>query len=56
VQLPVMVRANERDSGGLGVEPSLLEHVSPIEWDNPGLCGQYGLDRCGEARRRGPSA
>ncbi len=28
-----------------GVDVSLLEHVSPIEWDNVVLYGQYILDR-----------
>jgi len=28
-----------------GVDPSLLVHVSPIEWDNVVLYGQYILDR-----------
>jgi hypothetical protein len=27
------------------VDTSLLEHVSPIEWDNVALYGQYVLDR-----------
>ena len=27
------------------VDTSLLEHVSPIEWDNVVLYGQYVLDR-----------
>jgi hypothetical protein len=28
-----------------GVDTSLLQHVSPIEWDNVVLYGQYILDR-----------
>jgi len=28
-----------------GVDGSLLEHVSPIEWDNVILYGQYIVDR-----------
>jgi hypothetical protein len=28
-----------------GIDLSLLEHVSPIEWDNVVLYGQYILDR-----------
>jgi len=28
-----------------GVDLSLLEHISPIEWDNVVLYGQYILDR-----------
>jgi hypothetical protein len=30
---------------GAGIDASLLEHVSPIEWDNFILYGQYVLDR-----------
>jgi hypothetical protein len=33
------------DSVANGVDTSLLEHVSPIEWDNVVLYGQYILDR-----------
>ena len=28
-----------------GIDLSLLEHVSPIEWDNVVLYGQYIIDR-----------
>ena len=35
-----------------GVDLSLLEHVSPIEWDNVVLYGQYFLDRKLVRRRR----
>jgi hypothetical protein len=28
-----------------GIDLSLLEHVSPVEWDNVVLYGQYILDR-----------
>ena len=35
-----------------GVDTSLLEHVSPIEWDNVVLYGQYILDRKLVRRRR----
>jgi len=28
-----------------GIDLSLLEHVSPIKWDNVVLYGQYILDR-----------
>jgi TnpA family transposase/predicted transcriptional regulator len=35
-----------------GVDLSLLEHVSPIEWDNVVLYGQYILDRKLVRRRR----
>jgi hypothetical protein len=47
------------DSAGLlcdpvanGVDLSLLEHVSPIGWDNVVLYGQYILDRKLVLRRR----
>jgi hypothetical protein len=35
-----------------GLDLSLLEHVSPIEWDNVVLYGQYILDRKLIRRRR----
>ena len=35
-----------------GVDLSLLEHVSPIEWDNVVLYGQYVLNRKLIKRRR----
>src|ERR1700741_879452 len=35
-----------------GIDPSLLEHVSPIEWDNVVLYGQYILDPKLVRRRR----
>ena len=35
-----------------GIDLSLLEHVSPIEWDNVVLYGQYILDRKLVRRRR----
>ena len=35
-----------------GIDLSLLEHVSPIEWDNVVLYGQYILDRKRVRRRR----
>lgn len=38
-----------------GIDLQLLEHVSPIEWDNVVLYGQYILDRKLVRRRRGPS-
>ena len=37
-----------------GLDLSLLEHVSPIEWDNVVLYGQYILDRKLVRRQRGP--
>jgi Tn3 transposase DDE domain len=36
---------NQCDPAANGIDPSLLEHVSPIEWDNVVLYGQYILDR-----------
>jgi TnpA family transposase len=33
------------DPASEGIDVSLLEHVSPIEWDNVILYGQYVLDR-----------
>jgi TnpA family transposase len=36
---------NECDPEGNGIDVSLLEHVSPIEWDNVVLYGQYVLNR-----------
>jgi putative ubiquitin-RnfH superfamily antitoxin RatB of RatAB toxin-antitoxin module len=35
-----------------GIDLSLLEHVSPIEWDNVVLYGQYILDPKLVRRRR----
>jgi len=40
-----------------GVDTSLLEHVSPIEWDNVVLYGQYiltGSSSGGAVRQKGP--
>ena len=34
-----------RPEEGEEVDIALLEHVSPIEWDNVILYGQYVLDR-----------
>jgi TnpA family transposase len=36
---------SECDPVANGIDLSLLEHVSPIEWDNVVLYGQYILDR-----------
>src|SRR5260221_6403748 len=36
---------SECDPVANGIDLSLLEHVSPIEWDNVVLHGQYILDR-----------
>jgi Tn3 transposase DDE domain len=44
---------SECDPIANGVDLSLLEHVSPIEWDNVVLYGQYILDRKLVRRRRG---
>ena len=33
------------DPATAGVDPKLLEHISPIEWDNVILSGQYVIDR-----------
>jgi hypothetical protein len=35
---------NECDPEGSGIDVSLLEHVSPIEWDNVVLYGIYVLN------------
>jgi TnpA family transposase len=40
------------DPAGNGIDLALLEHVSPIEWDNVTLYGQYILDRKLVRRRR----
>ena len=49
VQPAVDIIVNMIDSDGLalvnGVELSLLQHVSPIEWDNIVLYGEYVLNR-----------
>ena len=36
---------NECDPEAAGVDVSLLEHISPIEWDNIILYGEYVLNR-----------
>lgn len=36
---------NECDPQGSGINLSLLEHISPIEWDNVILYGEYVLNR-----------
>jgi len=43
---------SQGDPAADGVELSLLDHVSPIEWDNVVLYGQYVLDRKLVRRRR----
>src|ERR1700693_2025011 len=48
--LPVL---SECDPIANGIDLSLLEHISPIEWDNVVLYGQYILDRKLVRRRRG---
>ncbi len=35
----------EHDPGGAGIDVSMLEHVSPIGWDNVILYGQYHLNQ-----------
>ena len=35
----------ECDPQAAGVDVALLEHVSPIEWDNVLLYGEYVIDR-----------
>ena len=40
------------DPASAGIDLSLLEHISPIEWDNVVLYGQYILDRKLVRRRR----
>lgn len=42
----------EHNPESSGVDLSLLEHVSPIEWDNVVLYGQYVLNRKAIRRRR----
>jgi hypothetical protein len=36
---------NQYDPQGSGINLSLLEHISPIEWDNVILYGEYVLNR-----------
>jgi hypothetical protein len=36
---------NECDPVNNGINVSLLEHISPIEWDNVILYGEYVLNR-----------
>jgi hypothetical protein len=36
---------NECDPEGSGINISLLEHVSPIEWENVVLYGEYIINR-----------
>ena len=36
-----------------GIDATLLQHVSPIEWDNVILYGQYVLDRAPGPLRNG---
>jgi hypothetical protein len=35
----------ECDPEGVGIDLSLLEHISPIGWDNVLLYGEYVLNR-----------
>ncbi len=41
---------NECDAGGNGINVSLLEHVSPIEWENVVLYGVYLMTRISSIR------
>ena len=43
---------SDRDPIANGIDLFLLEHVSPFEWDNVILYGQYILDRKLVRRRR----
>lgn len=36
---------NESDPEGHGIDVSLLEHISPIEWENVILYGEYVINR-----------
>jgi TnpA family transposase len=36
---------NECDPEGNGINVSLLEHISPIEWENVVLYGEYVINR-----------
>jgi hypothetical protein len=36
---------SQGDPASAGIDLALLEHISPIEWDNVVLYGQYILDR-----------
>ena len=38
-------RIRSGDAAEEGIDVRLLQHVSPIEWDNVILYGQYVLDR-----------
>ena len=40
-----VVRGCEPQEDGPKIDVTLLEHVSPIEWDNVILYGEYVLDR-----------
>ena len=40
-----VVRWQQHKEGEEKIDVTLLEHVSPIEWDNVILYGQYILDR-----------
>ena len=45
---------NECDPQGHGINIDLLEHVSPIEWENVVLYGEYVLNRALVRRARNP--
>jgi hypothetical protein len=42
-RIPFSLRKELKNA--VGIDLSLLKHVSPIEWDNVVLYGQYILDR-----------
>ena len=49
---PMVYRCGAHHPCLVTIDLSLLEHVSPIEWDNVVLYGQYILDRKLVRRRR----
>ena len=51
----ISLTISQGDPAPDGIDLQLLEHVSPIEWDNVVLYGQYIFDRKLVRRRRGPS-
>jgi hypothetical protein len=44
-EISLVVRWHQPKEGEEKIDITLLEHVSPIEWDNVILYGQYILDR-----------
>jgi hypothetical protein len=53
LNLSMLSPVRQCDPAANGIDLSLLEHVSPIEWDNVVLYRQYILDRKLVRRRRG---